>query len=450
MPSASPGTKILFSPPPTPNGPLHLGHMSGPYVAADIAARAARAAGDDVLHVCGLDSHQNYVLARAEALGEPVQEVHDRFRGLIRDAFGLARVEHDLFIEPLADAGYREAVAATLTELVRAGAVEETDTELLTCSECARVLHHVRVTGRCGTCGEGANGGTCEGCGSFLLARDLVGATSTCCGAAPRPVTVRVPVLRMEEFREELEAYWLRGVLPPSTRVLIGRYLAAGLPEMPLAYPTDWGIPWKGEGDELRIDVWAEMALGYGVAVAAHLNPSAKSMAERAAVWSAVSELWYLCGVDNSFYYAAMIPALLAACGIPTAKQAGLVVNEFYRLDGLKFSTSRNHAVWAYEFLTEQDPGEVRAFLSWDRPDHFGTDFTVAAYEAFLADHRTAVAAAGVAGSPLADLAVARGERALRLESFDPALAVRCALSAGPAGDERAARLLRHVTGESG
>jgi methionyl-tRNA synthetase len=113
------GRTLLITPPPTPNGPLHVGHLSGPYLAGDIAARAARAGGTDVLTICGFDTHQNYVLARAEALGEPVEVVTDRFTGQIHRALSAARIDYDLFIDPYADEPYRRAVANLLTSWSR-------------------------------------------------------------------------------------------------------------------------------------------------------------------------------------------------------------------------------------------------------------------------------------------------------------------------------------------
>jgi hypothetical protein len=94
--------------------------------------------------------------------------------------------------------------------------------------------------------------------------------------------------------------------------------------------------------------------------------------------------LWHVLGIDNAFYYAVLFPALAAAADVPGYRLGGMHVNEFYRLSGEKFSTSRNHAVWAHEFLAGQDAGLVRLYLSWDRPDRAGTNFTQEGYDAFI------------------------------------------------------------------
>ncbi len=437
---------LVITPPPTPNGPLHVGHLSGPYVAGDIAARALRAQGRRVLTQCGLDANQNYVLTRAQARGESAHDTAAHFGGLVREALRAARIEYDVMADPLTDSGYRAAVASLLDQLIEAGVVPMATLTLHACDACGRTLHHARVAGTCGTCGAGAAAGTCEGCGSFLTAATLTGARSTCCDTQPRPFEHAVPVVRLEEHRERLRDYWSRAVLPPRLRRLISSYLDSRLPEVPLAYPGEWGIEW---GDGLRIDVWAEMALANLYLPARHLDPGAGTLKECLATWEAIDEQWIFLGIDNAFYYAVLIPALHLAAGLPQGP-TGLVVNEFYRLTGQKFSTSRDHAIWAHEFLSSEDPGLVRAFVSWDRPDGYESDFTPEAFEAFRGVYSAALEGRGpIADTALADVELTRGELALTLPAFDPAAAVRAALASAGARPQRAARLLALVTGES-
>jgi methionyl-tRNA synthetase len=448
MAAAMSDTVLLVTPPPTPNGPLHVGHLSGPYVAGDIAARHLRAQGRAVLTQCGVDANQNYVLTRAEQDGADVTAHAAMFTGLIRRALAAARVEYDVFADPLGDKRYRAAVPALLTELVEAKAVDVAPVRLRACVHCGRILHHARVAGACGVCGAGAAGGTCETCGSFLTAADLAGARSTCCSAGVIEAEHVVPVLRLEEYRARLCEHWAVAVLPPRLRRLVDTYLRRGLPDVPLAYPTDWGIEW---GDGLRVDVWAEMALANLYLPARALRPDVTTLAGCTDAWSGISEQWIFLGVDNAFYYAVMIPALHLAAGLASGP-TGLQVNEFYRLTGAKFSTSRNHAVWAHEFLATEDPAAVRAYVGWDRPDHYESDFTPAGYEAFrdwfhdlLRDDRGG--RSDCLPAVLADAELTRGECALDLATFSPPTAVRAALAAYRARPDRAGRLLAYVTG---
>lgn len=442
---------VLITPPPTPNGPLHVGHLSGPYVAGDVAVRAARARGESVLSVSGLDVHQNYVVTAAERERRSPAEVMADYGARIRAAFALAGVEYDLFLDPAQDEDYRTGVARLLDDLIArgsaaggagsgagGGAVQVREVPWAVCADCGRGLHHARVAGRCRVCGAGAAGGACEGCATYAAAVDLVDAACTSCGGAPCVTPTPLPVLRMEDVRAQLTEAWSRAVVPARVRDLFDRLLAEGLPDVPLAYPTDWGIAGPGG---TRIDVWVEMALGYLYAVPRRLGTlGAGGLADCVAGWSEVDRLWHFLGIDNAFYYGVLCPAVFAAAGMPPGVLAGLVVNEFYTLDGLKFSTSRRHAVWAEDFLGTEDPALVRLYLGWDRPSGFESDFTEAGYAAFrdwagplLAGTAPAAVAAGVAAGELA-----RAAQALRLETFDPALAARCLLGAlgGPAEAE--------------
>jgi methionyl-tRNA synthetase len=440
---------VLITPPPTPNGPLHLGHLSGPYVAGDVAVRAARGRGESVLSVSGLDVHQNYVVTAAEREGRTPEEVMADYGAQIRSAFARAGVEYDLFLDPAADQDYRDGVARLLVELLdRGGAVQVREVPWAVCADCGRGLHHARVAGRCRTCGAGAAGGACEGCATYAAAVDLVEPACTACGGALSVTPTPLPVLRMEDLRPQLTDAWSRAVAPARVRRLMDRLLAEVLPDVPLAYPTDWGIPGPGG---TRIDVWVEMALGYLYAVPRQLGTAgAGGLADCVAGWSGVDQLWHFLGIDNAFYYGVLCPAVFAAAGMPPGVLGGLVVNEFYALEGLKFSTSRRHAVWAEDFLATEDPAVTRLYLGWDRPSGFESDFTPNGYAAFrdwaaplLAGDGTPPLPPGVAAGELA-----RAAQALRLETFDPALAARCLLGAlgGPA-DAEARKMLPALTG---
>jgi len=444
------GVTVLMSIPPTPNGPLHVGHMSGPYLALDIAARAARSRNERVLSVCGLDPHQNYVLAKAELEGRSSDEVLADYGDRIRTAYQRAGVGFDVFAEPWTDAAYRTGVVRLLRELVDRGAVTVTETEYLVCENCDTTLHHAYVAGSCGHCGRPSNGGTCEACGALTTAATMGGATCTRCGGGPKAARAALPVLSLERYRAELSAAWSGMEMSARVRRLVHHYESTGLPDLVMAYPTDWGLPTDEVAPGTRLDVWLEMGLGYLWSVARAVDPNAEGLDACVAAWRSVAEFWFFLGIDNAFYTTVSMPATFLAAGMAPDRVRGSVVNEFYRLDGLKFSTSRNHAVWVDEFLAETDPAMLRLFLSWDRPDRSETSFSRVAYEAFAARVRAALdrpaGAAGEAGV-LADIEIERAEAALRLPGLDPALAVRSLLAALDAGHPRARALLEVVAG---
>lgn len=447
---------VLACPPPTPNGPLHLGHLSGPYVACDVAARAARARGRGVLTMCGLDSNQNYVLAKALQEQRAAEQVARDYGELIREAFAGARIDHDIFVDPWDQPVYVRSVVELLGTIVKTAGGVSGKAPVGVCDGCGRTLHHAYVGGSCPVCGAESGGGTCEGCGAFTTALNLGGARCTLCGGTPRAETVGAPLLRLEDYRDQLLETWAGMDMPPRVWRLIRHYLAEGLPEVPLAYPTDWGIDASDLGlAGCRLDVWVEMGLGYAYAVARALDPDVP-LDDLASAWRRSDGIWFFQGVDNTFYYGILFPALFAALGLPPTAISGIVVNEFYRLAGSKFSTSRNHAVWAHEFLQEEDPGLARLYLCWDRPDRYESDFTPAAYRAFCAWAEPLLAGTRTTGrwSDVVPVDVARNDllratRALDLPGFDPALAVRCLLGAAAADPAGVLRLLSTVTGDT-
>ncbi|MFC0629288.1 class I tRNA ligase family protein [Kribbella deserti] len=426
-----PVTVITF-PQPTANGPLHVGHLSGPYVAADLAARAARARGERVFVSTGLDVHQNYVLTRAENEGTEVEPMMTAFRAEIQHTYQLAGIGYDHFSDPL-QADHAARIEGMLRGLVDSGAAPLREVTLHACADCHRTLHESYLTGLCGHCKAPAGGGACEQCGSFTHVATMVDPVCGRCGGEPRPFQAVVPVLAMADHRDALVDLWLRADLPPAVRDLVTRQLADGLPEVPLAYPTNWGIEGTGSLSGLRIGPYTEIALTDLCAVARAVDPHASTLPEFAAAAGRVDRLWHFLGLDNAFWYALYWPAVWAAAGVNPLPLSGLAVNEFYTLDGSKFSTSRNHAVWANEILTGEDPSIVRLFLAWDRPDRYQSDFTWAGFAAFrdrvapLFDPEFDVI------RPLDPVAAAaeraRGEAALELSGFDPALAARCLLT---------------------
>lgn len=445
---------VVSIPPPTANGPLHVGHLSGPYLAADFAARAARLRGENVLTMAGVDVHQNYVLTRAELDGVDVDKMVDTYRDDIVEALRRARIRYDAFVDPRAP-GYATAMAGMVAQLVEAGALPVRELELHRCARCARTLHHSYVEGTCGACGHEACGGGCEGCGGFTSAQTMRDVQCARCGGEPVAFTARVPVLALERHRAALEALQLRNELPGDVRPLIAAALRGELPEIPVAYPTDWGVEGTGPLDGLRIDVYVEVSLNLVRGVAQTLEPG---VGERAAgfadVWRRrVRGLWNFYGIDNAYFYGLMFPALLDAAGVPLDRLNGMaVVNRFFTLDGFKFSTSRSHAIWANDLLAAEDPAIVRLYLAWHRPDRVASDFTRESFDAFAAFVRPLLEAEPVGRmlpQALLDAERDRGERALHYVDFDAALAARALVSLlGSGGGDRAEVLRAVLTGE--
>ncbi|WP_112240548.1 class I tRNA ligase family protein [Kribbella monticola] len=444
-----PVTVITF-PQPTVNGPLHLGHLAGPYVAADIAARAARARGERVVVTTGLDVHQNYVLTRAEREGVEVGVMTADFRADIRETYELARIGYDRFSDPLTDE-HAPIIRQLMNHLVASGATPMREVTLHACSDCSRTLHESYLVGLCRGCKAPAAGGACEQCGAFTYVDSMIDPVCGRCGGEPRPFQATVPVLRMEDHREALTAMWLRAELPPSVRALIGRQLADGLPEIALAYPTNWGIEGDAALSGLRIGPYTEVALTDLYNVAKAVDPAAADLPGYLAALGRVENLWHFLGLDNAYWYALYWQAVWAAAGVNPLPVSGLVVNEFYLLDGSKFSTSRNHVVGANEILRDEDPGIVRLYLAWDRPDRYRSDFSWKAFRAFADRIGPLLDGTRTCAEPLhpvlAEIELARAQDALRPSGFDPALAVRIMIDLLAAGVRDTGPLRAALTG---
>jgi len=446
------GTTVIVIPQPTVNGPLHVGHLSGPFLAADIAARAARARGERIITLAGVDVHPNFVTTKAHKMGMDVHQMVARYREQIAAAFELGRISYDVFIDPEQDSFCR-AVTGMLGELLERGAIRMRTMTLHRCSDCGRTMQHSYVVGKCPNCGSGANGLSCEPCGSFTSAATLIQPNCARCGGEPEPMEVTVPVLRLEDYRAQLIAEWTQAELPPRVRRVLSHYLTAPLPDYPVAYPMDWGIEGTGELAGLRVDFPAELGLSYLYGPARLIDPDADGLEACVAAWRQLAGIWHFNGIDNAFYFGILYPAIFAAAGLTEPKMQGATVNELYLLEGSKFSSSRNHALWADEFLAEHDPELVRLYLSWCRPDRYESNFSRQSFEAFCAWARPLLAGEHRGGCWLPDELVAdeleRAEFALRLNGFDSSLAVRCLFGALVAGRGRNSAVLAALTGRA-
>jgi methionyl-tRNA synthetase len=338
-----------------------------------------------------------------------------------------------------------------LGELAERGAIRMRSMTLHRCSDCGRTMQHSYVVGKCPNCGSGANGLSCEPCGSFTSAATLIQPNCARCGGEPEPMAATVPVLRLEDYRDQLIAEWTQAELPPRVRRVLSHYLTAPLPDYPVAYPMDWGIEGTGELAGLRVDFPAELGLSYLYGPARLIDPDADGLEACVAAWRQLAGIWHFNGIDNAFYFGILYPAIFAAAGLTEPKMQGATVNELYLLEGSKFSSSRNHALWADEFLAEHDPELVRLYLSWCRPDRYESNFSRQSFEAFCAWARPLLAGEHKGGCWLPDELVAdeleRAEFALRLNGFDSSLAVRCLFGALVTGRGRNSAVLAALTG---
>ena len=253
-----------------------------------------------------------------------------------------------------------------------------------------------------------------------------------------------VPVLRLSEHQDRLCEFWARAVLPPRLRALIGSMLDAGLPDVPLAYPTDWGITW---GDGLRVDVWAEMALANLYAPARHLDPEVHTLADCVRAWRGITEQWLFLGIDNAFYYAVLIPAVHLAAGLPAARRDWWSTSSTaspVRSSPPAVSTPSGHTSSSLP-RTRAPSGRSCPWIGRTATSPTSTGGVRGVPGHVRAGARRATARrAGAAGRP----GTGAGHGRCGRRWFDSALAVRCALAAAkavPTGPAPCSRLVAGV-----
>ncbi len=360
-----PGHVLVVCPPPTPNGRLHLGHLAGPYVRADLYVRALRSTGRTARLITGTDDYQSYVEVAARLSGRPAREVAAAEGDGIVSTLRAARVVADRVTRPGSEADHERVVSAFFDRLVDAPGVTPRTTPTAYCAACDVSLFQAFARGGCPACAADSDGEICEACGRPNEARELVGLRCRLCGGPPSSREETALWLDLERYRDGIREY-VRGTAgSPDIRALAEELLAPdpGLRPFRLTRTAAWGTPLPERldpGVAQRVDPWVDLCLT--------LLAAARS--ERAAATPDATTLFL--GYDNSYFYAVLLPGLALALGVPELLPTAFVTNRFLELDGEKFSTSRGHALWADAALAEFGADDVRASLLREAPEGTG------------------------------------------------------------------------------
>lgn len=374
---------FVFSTPPTPNGDLHLGHLSGPYLGADAYVRHQRMNGTKAWHLTGSDDYQSYVVGAARAEDREPAETAAHYSAEIARTLALMDIVPDQFTVTDDDPSYRPGLQDFFSRVVSSGTVRVTETDALFDAESGQYLYEVDVKGGCPACGAGTSGNICEECGEPNTVTDLVDPASARSAATPRSAPVARWSLPLHTFREQIAEHHRLGRVPARLRELSDRLFRRPSLDIPVSHPSDWGVP-PAEQDVTGqvIWVWPEMSYGFlhGIqSLGARLGEKWRA-AEPEQDWKVV----HFFGYDNSFYHSVLYPALYRLAHPGWKPDIDYHVNEFYLLEGSKFSTSRRHAIWGKEILGPDSVDAVRYFLAATRPEGRRTNFQRAAYEATL------------------------------------------------------------------
>ncbi len=383
--SVRPERTLVTAAPPTPNGDLHLGHLSGPYLAGDVIARYLRLRGVEARYVFGSDDNQSYVKTNGERLGLGPNEAADFLAGEIEQTLAAAEIELDVFTRPNASPYHRDLVREFFLRLYESGQLVEREAPSPYCPRCEIYLYEAHIRGGCPHCGAMSGGNCCEECCRPNDSIDLIDPVCTHCEGKPEERLFTRLYFPLSRHLETLREFWLQTAMNPRLRSLCEQVAEAGLPDIAVTHPADWGIPVPVEGFEAqRSWVWCEMAPRY-LAYAREVCDVAGVPAEEASwerFWKSPEGSVVQCfGSDNGFFYGLLVPAMLKAFDPQIRLPEALVMNEFYRLEGKKFSTSRQHAIWGREMVAEVPADEMRFYLAWSAPEAEGTNFTRAEFD---------------------------------------------------------------------
>ena len=370
---------LITATPPTPNGDLHVGHLSGPYLCGDIHRRYLSMRGVEVAFLTGIDDHQTYVTKKARLAGLSPREVVDGNAKAMAQTWSAAGIEWGHIARPDTSAHHILMVQECFHRLYEAGAIVDREAPTLYCESCEAYLFEAAVTGACPVCHEGSDGNACEACGHPNDCVELLEPHCVPCGAKPTVKTVRRLYFPLAPFEERLRKYWASVHMNPHLRSLCEAMLERGLPDIAVSQVGDWGVPVGLPGFEDQcIYVWFEMGPGY-LAATQELVEKSGHEGGWASFWkSQEAQVVQFFGYDNGYYHAVLFPATFMAMEEEIVPPAAFVTNEFYLYEGSKFSTSRNHAMWGRELL-EQVPADIaRFYLSYDGPEGEPANFSFA------------------------------------------------------------------------
>ena len=372
---------------PYANGPLHLGHLAGVYISADIYARFLRSNGEDVAFICGSDEHGAAITLRAKKENKSPKEIVDEYHFSNKDIFEKLGISFDMY-DRTSSKHHHETAQELFLEMDKKGAFVKKESEQYFDEEYQQFLADRYITGQCPKCGyQNAYGDQCEKCGSALSSSELIHPISTLSGKSPQLKSTTHWYLPLDRHEKWLSDWIQKGIYngeqvhsPENWKnQVVGQcmsWIKAGLQPRAITRDLDWGVSvpvQDGEGKVLY--VWFDAPIGYISATKKWANENGKSWED---YWkSKDTNLVHFLAKDNIVFHTIIFPAILSELDgyiLPTNVPA----NEFLNLEGQKLSTSRNWAVWGKDYITEFPNQEdiLRYVLCSIAPENKDSDFS--------------------------------------------------------------------------
>lgn len=360
---------------PYANGPVHIGHLAGVYIPADIYVRYLRLKGEEVLFIGGSDEHGVPITIKAKKEGLTPQDIVDRYHGIIKKSFAELGISFDIYSRTTSEIHY-ETAAEYFRKLYDKGEFIEKVSEQYYDEEAGQFLADRYITGTCPHCkNPNAYGDQCEACGTSLNPLDLIDPKSAISGSKPVLKETRHWYLPLDKHESWLKEWILEQHKEWKTNVYgqCKSWLDMGLQPRAVSRDLNWGVPVPVDGAEGKVlYVWFDAPIGY-------ISNTKELLPDDWEKWWKDKEtrLIHFIGKDNIVFHCIVFPAMLKADGSYILPD-NVPANEFLNLEGDKISTSRNWAVWLHEYL-EEFPGKqdvLRYVLTANAPETKDNDFT--------------------------------------------------------------------------
>lgn len=360
---------------PYANGPVHIGHLAGVYVPADIYVRYLRMKGEDVLYICGSDEHGVPITIKARKEGCTPQDIVDRYHNIIKKSFSGLGINFDIYSRTSSETHAKNA-SDFFRKLYDEGKFVEKVSEQYYDEEAGTFLADRYITGTCPRCGaEGAYGDQCEKCGATLSPDELINPKSSLSGSPLVKKQTKHWYLPLDKYEQWLSEWILDGHKEWRSNVYgqCKSWIDGGLQPRAVSRDLDWGVPVPVEGAEGKVlYVWFDAPIGY-------ISNTQELLPQSWTKWwkSEDTKLVHFIGKDNIVFHCIVFPSMLKAEGSYILPE-NVPANEFLNLEGDKISTSRGWAVWLNEYL-EQFPGQedvLRYVLTANAPETKDNDFS--------------------------------------------------------------------------